>query len=442
MTTAALSAFGIGAFRGEKRRALLPGETTHGHYQIELSCESCHSESFPDRDAIQQACLSCHDEELTRAEDSHPKSKFTDPRNASRTAKLDARYCVTCHTEHRPDATVSMGLTLPQDYCFQCHLDIAEDRPSHRALGFETCASAGCHNFHDNRALYEDFLVRHADEAPLRPMATLLTRSARPDPDADDGAAEGRAEAQEDGPTDWQGSAHHLAGTACADCHGASEPSAEQWQLQVSSERCADCHASQYEGFTTGRHGMRLAAGLPPMTPGQARLPMRAEASHASLTCTSCHGAHRFDTQYAASRACLGCHDDSHSRAYTRSPHAELWLAEQSGALPAGSGVSCASCHMPRLVEGDEVTVQHNQNDNLRPNEKMIRSVCMHCHGLPFSIDALSDERAHIRVEAAYSLGELGAAAKSSVAALKAAMDDDNPAVRIAVAEALEKIEK
>ena len=37
--------------------------------------------------------------------------------------------------------------------------------------------------------------------------------------------------------------------------------------------------------------------------------------------------------------------------------------------------------------------VQHNQNDNLRPNEKMIRPVCMQCHSLAFSIDALADEK-------------------------------------------------
>lgn len=35
--------------------------------------------------------------------------------------------------------------------------------------------------------------------------------------------------------------------------------------------------------------------------------------------------------------------------------------------------------------------VQHNQNDTLRPNEKMIRPVCVSCHGLAFSIDALAD---------------------------------------------------
>ena len=37
--------------------------------------------------------------------------------------------------------------------------------------------------------------------------------------------------------------------------------------------------------------------------------------------------------------------------------------------------------------------VQHNQSDNLRPSEKMIRPVCMSCHGLAFSIDALADAK-------------------------------------------------
>lgn len=43
---------------------------------------------------------------------------------------------------------------------------------------------------------------------------------------------------------------------------------------------------------------------------------------------------------------------------------------------------------MPRDEQGH---VQHNQNDNLRPAEKMARSVCMNCHGLQFTLDALAD---------------------------------------------------
>ena len=36
--------------------------------------------------------------------------------------------------------------------------------------------------------------------------------------------------------------------------------------------------------------------------------------------------------------------------------------------------------------------VQHNQNETLRPNEKMIRTVCLNCHGTSFSIDSLADD--------------------------------------------------
>jgi hypothetical protein len=59
--------------------------------------------------------------------------------------------------------------------------------------------------------------------------------------------------------------------------------------------------------------------------------------------------------------------------------------------------VSCASCHLPRIEHSYEeqevrqIYAQHNQNDALRPNEKMIRPVCMSCHGLSFAIDALAD---------------------------------------------------
>jgi hypothetical protein len=140
---------------------------------------------------------------------------------------------------------------------------------------------------------------------------------------------------------------------------------------------------------------MRLRQGLAPMSPGQARRPMRGDAHDRGLGCTSCHGAHDFDPRRAAVDGCLGCHDDTHSRAYRESPHHALWQAEVAQHAPAGSGVSCASCHLPREIHRDagreRVTVQHNQNRNLRPNEKMIRGVCLHCHGLAFAIDALAD---------------------------------------------------
>jgi hypothetical protein len=142
---------------------------------------------------------------------------------------------------------------------------------------------------------------------------------------------------------------------------------------------------------------MRLNAGLGRMTPSRARRPMKQSALGYELSCTSCHGAHAFETRRAAVDACLGCHDDRHSRAYHGSPHYESWLRESEGLAPAGSGVSCATCHLPRerrrLDGEDDVVVQHNQNLNLRPNEKMARSVCLACHGLGFSLGALADPR-------------------------------------------------
>ena len=93
-----------------------------------------------------------------------PKGLDWDPRNAERVAILDGRYCVTCHAEHRPERTGTMGLSLPGDYCYHCHEDVASERPTHVGLAFDSCASSGCHNFHDNRALYEDFLVQHGSQ--------------------------------------------------------------------------------------------------------------------------------------------------------------------------------------------------------------------------------------------------------------------------------------
>lgn len=396
------------------RAQFLPGPTTAGHYQIELACESCHRQSFTNRNVIQEACVGCHGAELKAANDKHPLAKFADPRNAELLANIDATLCVTCHVEHRPDITLAMGMTQPADFCFHCHQNIATDRPSHAGLAFDTCASAGCHNFHDNQALYEDFLLKHADEpkntsvqrvtlARFREIAALLpTYPAdlyplaaldREQTDAPRKAAE-YPDALVD---DWLGSAHANAGVNCSACHGGSKTRAADWNDRPSHTVCKTCHELEQQSFQSGKHGMRLAQGMSPMTPAQARLPMKATAANTELNCTTCHGAHGFSVRTAAVSACLGCHDDEHSRSYSDSPHAALWEKELTGEGPRGSGVSCATCHMPRAehryAEYDlrHLFVQHNQNDTLRPNEKMIRPTCQACHGLGFSLDALAD---------------------------------------------------
>lgn len=337
---------------------------------------------------MQRACERCHAAELKASNDAHPQRKFTDPRNADRVAELDARYCVTCHREHRAEVTSAMGLSLPRDYCVRCHSSIGEERPSHLGMSFESCAEAGCHNFHDNRALYEDFLARHLDDAkhasvpknPARKSQTALARLARSDADAPESARLSPSELKR-----WEESAHARARVNCSGCHGS--PKDQSWSDSVGPDRCGTCHEGEEQGFLESRHGMKRAAGLGAMHVGSARLPMRDDASDRSVTCLSCHGAHGFDTRHAAMVACSGCHADRHTQEYRKSRHAELWLADVSGS----SGASCATCHLPRLVERAKVRVHHNQNDTLRPNEKMARAVCLNCHGLGFALDALAD---------------------------------------------------
>ncbi|MGH8566471.1 MAG: hypothetical protein ACREXU_00265 [Gammaproteobacteria bacterium] len=97
-------------------------------------------------------------------------------------------------------------------------------------------------------------------------------------------------------------SGHHQIEIVCAVCH--TEPYGGDAVLQSACE----CHG---EALKAGRGGRQ---------------------------------AHRFDTRHAAVEACLGCHDDTHSRAYRASPHGRLWEAERAGRDAPGSGVSCAAC--------------------------------------------------------------------------------------------------
>lgn len=377
----------------------LPGETSHGHHQIELNCSVCH---LPDGGVTDQSCIDCHGKDLKESRDTHPRSKFLDPTKAPLLRKIDAKNCLSCHIEHQEELTDTMGVTVPEDYCWHCHQDVAEDRPSHRDFAFNSCANAGCHNYHDNTALYENFLRKHAGEDsvlsepenPLRKFQQWLANSENAGKTqlvaADSDAPVEWADV--DATEDWSLSAHAAVGVNCSGCHSATTKSAEneagQWVELPGHVDCENCHRDEVAGFLTGKHGMRLAADLPEMTPELARIPMHAAAGHKVLNCSACHDAHNPDPNFAAVDACVSCHDDGHSKAYLNSTHYQLWQDELAGEQSAGTGVSCATCHMPRDEDG---IVQHNQNKNLRPNEKMARTVCMNCHGLQFTLDALAD---------------------------------------------------
>jgi hypothetical protein len=375
--------------RGASKLRHMPGALSDGHAQLDMACDVCHT---PFGGVGNDACQKCHAAGLAAGEDAHPESKFTDPRNADRLAQLDARRCTTCHQEHMLERTSRGGVTLPADFCRSCHQDVAEDRPSHKGVAFTSCSATGCHNFHDNRALREAFLAKHLGEPRLLAAPRVPPRT-RPAPKASAGHL-----ALDEAPPElvdaaitalWAASAHRRGEVGCKSCHAAG---GAPWELRPSFDSCRGCHESEAAGFDGGKHGMRAAAGLPAMTPELARRPMREQAHGKIVGCSSCHDAHSADVRRAAVEACAGCHDDAHTRAYAGTPHAKAWEAELSGAAPPGSGVSCATCHLPRAGErGGPTRVDHDQNGNLRPTSKMVRTVCARCHGVGYALDALAD---------------------------------------------------
>ncbi len=404
---------------GEDKQVFMPGELTGGHHQIGVSCNSCHGEAFSDRDAMQDKCESCHGDQRKKPFDSHPRTKFTDPRNADRLENINALYCVTCHVEHKEDIADNFGVTQPADFCVHCHADIGEDRASHKGMEFETCATAGCHNYHNNRSLYTEFLVKHMDKPELleKPrvkekeyasvLEEIMTYPHDRYPvqalDNDDADAPVSVKFSTDASIqdDWANSAHARSGANCTSCHSDPQSEAEsasEWLQHPDDSSCKTCHDIETKTFMQGKHGMRLAVDLPAMKVSDAKLPMHEDMGHLKLSCNSCHQAHDYNVQTAAVESCLECHNDNHSNAYKDSEHYALWKKEIAGELPAGSGVSCATCHMPRVNMDvsdwlSRTVVQHNQNATLSPNEKMIRPACISCHGLGFSIDALADEQ-------------------------------------------------
>lgn len=439
------------AFVGGDRRLLLVGNTTDAHRQFELSCETCHAAPpFADAQAsgkaLNQTCRACHDDDLEAANDSHPSSTFRTPRMADYWNRLDARLCTNCHREHRPEISLPGAVTVASDFCVACHSegdqDVRRVRPSHAGLTFDSCASAGCHNYHDNRALYEDFLAGHAAMPALapKPVHALTARSrtlqrATVAPLAREDALAPAAVLTDDAVLlKWSASGHAAADVNCDACHAANLPAgatpedvAAHWVTVPSTVACTSCHKPQARSFAKGRHGMRrhpriakprdprdsledlgfsgvmLGAiadwlSTPPvparMTVGEARLPMRPDVpAHRAIDCGTCHEPHGVNTGQAAVEACASCHDGDHTRAYFDSPHHRLWQAERAGRAPPGTGVSCATCHMPMTEVRGTVVANHNQNDNLRPNEKMVRPVCLDCHGLSFSLNALADAK-------------------------------------------------
>jgi hypothetical protein len=365
----------IGMGTGQLNRSpIVPGNTSDGHHLIDGSCNSCHQ---PFAGVGNKQCEGCHTEELR--DDTHPVTTFSDPRWAEALGRFDSTRCASCHLEHSSKSTV----TMPPNTCFDCHDDVASKRASHATLEKSSCATGGCHNFHDNSMLRQAFLTKRLSEPNLLPTRSVLDLAKpRRSPLAAEFPRGVTADAEL--VARWQASAHATGGVGCGKCHGSDEAS---FREAANDAQCAECHASQSQTFEAGKHGVRNALALGPLAQEAARLPMKPHASGSlTLGCGTCHDVHSVDTRTAAVNACLSCHDDEHSRAYLASPHAKPQANGEAAA-------TCATCHLPRVDSGGKVAVNHNNAQASRPREHMLEDVCLDCHGLPFALSSLYDPR-------------------------------------------------
>jgi len=421
-----LSIYFYGELTGEDKTALIQGKTSNGHYQIEEQCDACHDSGLGGQtleqseteesevtisklggsklgEVNQDKCTACHAEKNKGggSSNSHFVAELKKIRHAEKLLKIPADKCVTCHTEHQAGHS---GVTQPADFCILCHAEDFVDNeitgekakiPSHKGFSFDKCGD--CHQYHDNAANYKDdeFIAAH-----LVIEKNLLKQSAIPDKQYPKSFKKHISNAltwqQKEHPIsintelaeDWDASSHALAGVNCNACH----QNKGEWQDKPEQAVCKTCHKQEMKEFLSSKHGIRVKQGMSAMTTEQARLTMHGE--NKELSCLSCHKDHQFDIKEASVEACLACHDDKHSRAYKETQHYQLWKNGDP------MGVSCATCHLPRFIKtvGKKkkrvkyILTQHNQSDNLRPNQKMAKSVCVNCHSLGFSIDALQDK--------------------------------------------------
>lgn len=192
----------------------------------------------------------------------------------------------------------------------------------------------------------------------------------------------------------WQNSAHALAEVNCSSCH--QDKQTKQFVAQPTHESCQSCHEQSVETFLLGKHGIRLLEGQSPLTPAMAHLPMKDDAQDRVMNCNTCHDVHTANTRVAAVDSCLSCHNDQHSRNYQNSKHAQLWQKEGALPRPSAQSTTCATCHLPRHDIGTkskaQVVVNHNNTYTLLPRDRMVKEVCMNCHGMEYSHNSIFDD--------------------------------------------------
>ncbi|MDJ0681159.1 MAG: hypothetical protein QNJ18_14975 [Xenococcaceae cyanobacterium MO_167.B52] len=187
----------------------------------------------------------------------------------------------------------------------------------------------------------------------------------------------------------WQSSVHARTEVNCSSCH--QDPDSQKLVVTPTQETCRSCHEYAVDTFLLGKHGVRTLEGMSPLTPSLAHLPMKESAMDLQMSCNTCHDVHAVNTSQAAVDSCLTCHNDTHSLNYKNSPHAQI-VNLASLPRPDQKAVTCATCHLPREKVGNSILVNHNNTYVLLPRDRMVRDVCINCHGVEHAYNSIFDD--------------------------------------------------
>jgi hydroxylamine dehydrogenase len=177
---------------------------------------------------------------------------------------------------------------------------------------------------------------------------------------------------------DWQLSKHSQNAIDCTVCHGDRHVSMTDAAnvLIPTPDTCADCHSTQVEQFSKGKHafawaslqamptthampvalneGMKGCGGCHKIglkTEEEIRALKADGAGFGVASCDACHTRHLFSTEEARQpQACQTCHmgfDHPQWEMYSGSKHGVRYLLKQNGILPeTAAAPTCQTCHM------------------------------------------------------------------------------------------------
>jgi hydroxylamine dehydrogenase len=177
---------------------------------------------------------------------------------------------------------------------------------------------------------------------------------------------------------DWQLSKHGQNDIVCSVCHGEGHSSAaDVAKVKIPTpQTCAQCHETQVNQFSRGKHAAAWASYLAMPTTHQLPLTLRegmkgcggchkiglktAEdiaklkeegVGFGVASCDACHTRHLFSVDEARQpQACQTCHmgfDHPQWEMYSASKHGVRYLLKQNGTLSeAAAAPTCQTCHM------------------------------------------------------------------------------------------------